>query len=102
VSEITKRGAEKMTFTVRGRNVRSASKRRFIVVAVRPEDITIRAEDEAHRIFGREVGTYVAYHEIVARSDSIATARKRAERARQFHGIGVAIVVVDSTTGEEV
>ncbi len=88
------------TLTVRGRKVSNRSNRRWIVVAVRAEDVTIRAEDEAHRIFGRAVGTYVAFAEVIARSDSIATARKRAERYGR--SVGTVVVVVDSTTGEEV
>lgn len=90
------------TFTVRGHKVRSQSQRRFIVFAVRPEPITIRPEDEAARIFGRTPGTYPAFVETVRRSDSIA----RAERIRQSQvgkwGVGTAVVIVDSTTGEEV
>lgn len=92
------------TITVRGHRIRSASQRRFIVVAVRPEDITIRPEDEAARIFGREPGTYVAFARIEKRSDSAATAhahKARFERARAG-GIGVHFVVVDTVTGEEV
>lgn len=80
------------TFTVRGHKVRSASKCRFVVVAVRAEP------------FVTEEGTYVAFAEIRKRSDSYATAQTHARRMRDNggRGHGMTVVVVDTETGEEV
>lgn len=76
------------TITVRGIKIRTAAQRRFAVVAVRPMDIP------------HENGTLVAFARIIKRSDNIVTARNIARRGAS--GIGVAAVVVDTTTGEEV
>lgn len=90
-------------FTVRGHKMQTASQRRFVVVHVRAEDITVTADSEAHRIFQRPVGTFVAFADIVKRTDSIATARTFAQRQRQRHvGVGVKTVIVDTVTGQEV
>lgn len=89
------------TINARGIKIRSRSQRRFVAVAVRPEDITITADSDAHRIFGRAVGTYVAFAEIIGRSDSLDTARRRARNSSSY-GVGVARIVIDTATGEEV
>lgn len=77
-----------MTFNVRGHKVRSASRCRFIVVAVRPTDVTYD---------GR---IYAAFASIIRRSDNYETAKTAARR----YGFppGACAVVMDSTTGEEV
>ncbi len=88
------------TITVRGHQIRSRSNRRYIVVSVRPEAITIHPGD----VYEREPGTYVAFARIEKRTDSAATARTHQRRFRdgRYAGIGVYYVIVDTVTGEEV
>lgn len=75
------------TFTVRGMKLRNGSNRRYLVVAVRPSTI---------RLPGGDLVTFV---ETRKRSDSSATARKEADKT--YRAEGVAIVVLDTVTGEE-
>lgn len=103
------------TFTVRGIKMRTSSNRRFVVVVARAEDVVVDAERVvATRTFSRvsdrqicsasiterRAERYVAFSTIVARSDSVETARRRARQ----HGAGPGsfVAVVDTTTGEEV
>lgn len=76
------------TFTVRGQKVRTQSHFRYQIVSVREH--SIRTTE----------GTLVEFARIDGRSDSLATAKSRAQRMDR--GVGVAVVVVDRTTGEEV
>lgn len=79
------------SFTIRGMKIRSRTPRRFLVVAVRPEPVTT------------EGGTYLAFATIEKRTDSITTARTFVRwMCNRGRGIGVAVVVIDTTTGEEV
>lgn len=79
------------TITVRGRKIRSRSNRRYIAVAIRPEDVPAP---------GWESGVYAAFATIIRRSDSIGPVRKAASDYGFHHGAYA--VVVDTTTGEEV
>lgn len=76
------------TLTVRGQKVSNRSQRRYLAVAVRPEP--------------RETadGVYVAFAEILKRSDSLRTVRR--EQERYGFSRGAFAVVVDSLTGEEI
>ncbi len=79
----------KGTFTVRGHKIRTQSHFRYQLVSVREN--AVRTED----------GTYVAFAHIFGRTDSLASARERAAKADRS-GPGTFVVIVDSTTGEEV
>lgn len=80
-----------MKFTVRGQVVRSESRRRYIVVAVRANPIVT------------DQGTFVAFARVEKRSDSRETARTLARRFNNgFQGHGVFAVVVDTVEGVEV
>ena len=68
-----------MTFTIRGRRVRTQSRRRFIVVVVNG--------DATH---------------VVKRTDSRATAVAAQTRERSRWHYTTPIVVLDTTTGEEI
>lgn len=113
------------TFTVRGHKIRTTSQRVFAVVAVREEPITREVwdgyidgqivrramsrmtsewwlrEDVTHSVSPR-YEVYVAFAEIIKRSDSYATAVKVKEREVGKHGPGTVVVVVNTDTGEEV
>jgi len=88
-------------FTVRGVKVRTASQRRFVVVACRPADVPEMRQ--TGRVVDGEIEyaptghTLRAYTEIVKRSDSVATARKACR-----YVTGGWCVVVDTVTGLEV
>lgn len=117
------------TFTVRGHKIRTTSQRVFAVVAVREEPITMDVytgfrtasygEYAARTFYSADAaesavrcgsverievsrGTFVAFAEIIKRSDSYATATKVKEREVGKHGPGTKVVIVDTTTGEEV
>lgn len=78
-------------FNVRGIPVRTRTPRRFAVIAVRPEPFT------------NENGTYVAFAEVSRRTDNLETARaaKRRMLDNGYRMLGMTVVVVDLTTGEE-
>ncbi len=83
----------KGTFTVRGHKIRTQSHFRYQLVSVREN--AVRTED----------GTYVAFAHIFGRTDSLTSARERAAKVRDRNrgtSPGVVVVIVDSTTGEEV
>lgn len=100
-----------------GMTIRTASQRVFVVVAGRPVagDFKVWSQFEEGRdengfpIYRTENGErkagYVNRHyepfiEIIARSDSYATAKKRAEK---YGGvIGGFVAIIDTRTGEEV
>jgi len=85
------------TFTARGIKFRTATTRRFIVIAVRTEDSTFEGRD----CWGEPVTrTIKAGVEIIKRSDSIATARTHRDRTGRI--AGAAVVVFDTAHGEEV
>lgn len=87
------------TFTVRGVKVRTASQRRFVVVACRPEDFLGRRWNGAEN--GYVPAAFTAFAPvIVRRSDSFETARAAA--AKYGFVPGGFVTVVDTTTGEEV
>lgn len=106
-----------MTTTIKthGMTIRTASQRTFVVVAGRPEagDFQVwsafvdgpngpeyRTDETGMRQSGYVTRHYEPFVEIIARSDSYATAKKRAEK---FGGvIGGFVVVVDTRTGEAV
>lgn len=103
------------TFTVRGVKIRTGSIRRFIVVAARAEDVVAerrvsvgtrtycRVADRcfcSEGIYETRDERYTAFSEIIARSDSAETAKRRA--AKYGAGVGSFVAVVDTTTGEEV
>ena len=112
------------TITVRGFKVSNRTNRRFSVIAVREQAIyEVREssepyaprvcfqpgfrnwtadwdEAEAARPAEGRISCYVAFADIVKRSDSIDTARKAASRHER--GPGCIVVVVDTVTGEEV
>jgi hypothetical protein len=113
------------TFTVRGHKIRTTSNRRYAVVAAREEAITAEVWNgfEDGRVIRRHMGrstaewwvgqdvarsispervTYVAFAEIIKRSDSYATAVKVKESRVGNHGPGTVVVVVDTDTGQEV
>ena len=73
---------------VRGLRVVTRTPRRYIAVIVRPEDQVMNG------------ARYVAFAEVIKRTDSLKTARTALDR----HGFaaGVHRVVIDTTTGEEV
>lgn len=75
--------------TVRGHEIRTATKRRFIAVVVRPT------------AFEAPEGTYIAFAEVRKRSDNLATLRTFARRYG-VSGTGVRVVLIDTATGEEV
>lgn len=77
------------TFTVRGHKVRSASQRRYIVVAVRPEPYV-----------SEHSGTHATFTRIIKRSDNLATANKAVEKYGCL--FGAFAVIIDSVTGEEI
>lgn len=79
------------TFTVRGIKVRTQSHFRFQIVTVQPD----RFNEHGSRIAA-------AGARIVGRSDSLASARSRADQMRGRVGEGVSVVVVDATNGDEV
>lgn len=86
-------------FTVRGMTGRTASQRRYIVVAGRPVDVD--AQEWDYRTESYVPARFVAFGpEIVRRSDSIDTARAAVRRHSRI--IGGFVVVVDTVTGEEV
>lgn len=90
----------KGTFTVRGQKLRCASLRRFILVSVRPEPIHYMSRFPDGR---PKPSVYVAFAHIERRSDSVETLRKeRSRRGVNYHGMGVLLVIIDTTTGEEV
>lgn len=74
--------------TVRGIKLRTRTPRRFVTVGVRPEPVV------------RPEGTYVAYAEVLKRTDSLETAR--AARRKHGFGYGSFAVVIDLATGEEI
>lgn len=111
------------TLTVRGQKVRTASLRRYIVVAARPTDVEVEREvtvghetvlltatkadgstyeyPSTHPVREKRTEVYGAYGPtIIKRSDSVETARAGARK----HGqpAGGYCVVVDTVTGEEV
>src|SRR4249920_1258430 len=113
------------SFTVRGHKIRTQSQRRFVVVAVREESITVEvwrgfengqvvrssmSRSTAEWWLGQDVArsisptneTYVAFAEIIKRSDSYATATRVKESQVGKHGPGTMVVVIDTTTGEEI
>ena len=113
------------TFTVRGHKIRTTSQRVFAVVAVREESITaerwqgfedgvvVRSEmgrstaewwlsQDAARSISPKMVTFVAFAEIIKRSDSFATANRVKESQVGKHGPGTVVVVVNTDTGEEV
>lgn len=75
------------TIVVDGMTVRTRTARRFVAIAVRGEAV------EA------ESGVYVAFIEIIGRSDAFTTAATRARRYGRIRGGRV--VVVDTETGRE-
>jgi hypothetical protein len=81
------------TLNVRGQQVRTRTPRRFIACGVRPEAFTT------------EDGTYVAFAEVIFRSDNLAKALDLARRYRRdtrHLGDTITAVVIDTATGEEV
>lgn len=76
--------------TVRGLAVTTRTPRRFAAIYLRPTAVTVEGE-----------GTYVAFAEVIKRTDSLATA-KAAARRRGFGYHGSFAVVVDLDTGMEV
>lgn len=75
--------------TVRGIPVTTRTPRRYIVVKVRPEPYTT------------EAGTYVAFAEVVKRTDSLDAAR-REERRDNSATFRYFTVVIDTATGDEI
>jgi hypothetical protein len=120
------RMARTTRINIDGHVVRSASQRRFVVIAVRKSDVFVAVEVEERRVIGAShdrdeatqmavehanrtgtkcgVETFVAFARIDRRSDSAEVARTAARRAQQRGdaGRGVRFAVVDSTTGEEI
>lgn len=117
------------TFTVRGQKIRTTSQRVYAVVAVREEPMTLEVftgyrtasygEYAARTFYSQDSAdwavrsgnverveserkTFVAFADIIKRSDSYATATKTKEREVGKHGPGVVVVVVNTDTGEEV
>jgi hypothetical protein len=87
------------TFQIRGVRVRTASARRFIVVAYRATDVTGDRWD--YRVQDLVPEVYRAFPPtIIRRSDNYETARKARDKYGQPKGGWC--VVVDSVTGEEV
>lgn len=87
------------TFSIRGQKIRSASQRRYIVVACRPADFVGQRWD--YRVEAHVPETYKAFTaHIVRRSDSLQVARAAARKVGFVAGGW--IVIVDQTTGEEV
>lgn len=74
--------------TVRGIKVTTRTPRRFAVVSVRPEDF----------IEGDMV--YVAFAEVIKRTDNFTTARQ--VQQRHGWGRGAFTVIIDLATGDEV
>lgn len=83
------------TIDVRGHRIRTATQRRYVVVAVRTADVNVSLAHAPGR-----VETYYAFASIIRRSDSLSTARTAARRYGRV--VGSFAVVVDLTTGEEV
>lgn len=122
----------KATLDIRGQKLRTQTQRRFVVVAVRPRPVYVVEAGNRKRVFldntpnyrmateNRAVAdatrdrlraegdadaktlTYVAFADIVKRTDSYDTARTAQRRAANSHGIGVSVVIADTTTGEEI
>ena len=90
------------SLTVRGQRISNRSNRRFLVVAVRPEPIRVTPEEAAISRGRLQSGVYVAFAEVLKRSDSAVTARRFQESQVGRMGFGTAVVLVDSVTGEEV
>jgi hypothetical protein len=73
---------------VRGREIKTRTERRYVVVAVRPKPTAT------------EAGTFVAFARVEKRTDSIETARTVARRYGFANGAFA--VVIDTTTGGEI
>lgn len=92
------------TFTVRGFKLRSASRRRFVVVAVQPEgyEYTIpHCYDPATHTYETRTFQSRAGASIIRRSDNLRTAQKEALKYGYRRG-GAFAVVIDQHTGQEV
>lgn len=84
-----KEGNRPASFEVNGFKIRTRTQRRYVVVATRAMPFT------------NERGTYVAFAEVVKRTDNIETARKE-ENRRGVTDTRCYAVVVDTTTGRQV
>lgn len=86
------------TFTIHGMKIRSASQRRYIVVAGRHTEIAGTRWDHRHEMYVPE--TFKAFIETVKRSDNYETAKREQRKyGRVSYGF---VAVIDTTTGEEV
>jgi hypothetical protein len=92
-----------MTITVRNFKIRSASRRRYIVVIVQPHDRTtvVAQWDRDTASMVSKPMTIPAGASIHKRSDDITVARAHARRFG-FQTGGAFAVVVDTVTGSEV
>jgi hypothetical protein len=84
------------SFEVLGQKVRYRGNHRFIVVAVRPEPITV----DAGQYGGVATGVYVAFARVDKRTDNSRTASEFARKASYTRGPGVKYAVVDTSNGD--
>lgn len=84
------------TIKMHGMTLRTRTPRRYVVVTVRPEPITVveRRFSYANNEWTTGPSTYVPYLAVEKRTDNLQTARKAAAKAD--HGPGSYAVVVDT------